>query len=169
MEYENGYISYLSDANGINNRYIASFDSVINYIDTATHYRYITKSFPITDYKQSIIEQDISPRAGKTAEIIFTDGVYKMYVEDRLTVSNLTAKKLDNTEFIKRLLYEKETLKKDTLNKEIDKPEPVRKKLRNVYYSDVPKDDEQSDEVSIQNNKQAFSQNQSKRQLSNNE
>ncbi len=158
MEYENGYISYLSDANGINNRYIASFDSVINYIDTATHYRYITKSFPVSDYKQSIIEQDISPRAGKTAEIIYTDGVYKMYIEDRLTVSNLTAKKLENTEFIKRLLIEKESLKKDTLKKEEEKLLPVRKKLRNVYNSDDSKEDQSGDDVSVQNNKQAFRQ-----------
>ncbi len=154
MEYEGAYISYLSDENGVYNRYIASFDSIIDFIDTATHYRYITKSFPITDYKQNIIEQDISPRAKKTAEIIYTNGVYKMFVEDSKAVSNLSSTKLENTDYIKRLITEKEQLKKDTLKKDIKKTSPIKKKLRNVYY--YPKKGKNTDDVEIIYNKQAF-------------
>ncbi|NVN95689.1 MAG: hypothetical protein HXX18_10450 [Bacteroidetes bacterium] len=156
MEYENGYISYLSDENGIYNRYVARFDSVISYIDTTTHYRYITKSFPITDYKQNIIEQDISPRAKKTAEIIYTDGVYKMFLEDNSAFRNLSSKKISNTYYINRLLAEKENFKKDTLKKENDKVLSIKKKLRNVYYSDIEKDEQDTDNISVNYYKQAF-------------
>jgi hypothetical protein len=156
MEYENGYVSYLSDENGIYNRYVARFDSVISYIDTTTHYRYITKSFPATDYKQNIIEQDISSRANKIGEIIYTNGVYKMYIEDKKTLSNLTALKLENTDYINRLLIENEILKKDTLKKDIEKGLKVKKKLRNVYYPEKIKDEKNPDDASIYYSKQAF-------------
>ncbi|MFZ4400837.1 MAG: hypothetical protein ACOYO1_12445 [Bacteroidales bacterium] len=158
MEYENGYFSYLSDANGINNRYIARFDSVISFIDTTTHYRYITRSFPATDFKQSIIEQDISPRAKKTAEIIYTEGLYKMFIEDSKPVSSLTSLKLENTDYINREIAKREVQKKDTTVKEIEKNTIVPKKLRNVYYSDIVKDEEINDEININYNKQAFRQ-----------
>jgi len=156
MEYQNGYVSYLSDENGVYNRYIARFDSVISYIDTTTHYRYFTKSFPITNYKQSIIEQDISPRANKTGEIIYTNGVYKMFIEDSKPIKNLAAIKLENTDYINLLIAEKEAVKKDTLKKDVKKLLANKKKLRNVYYSDIAKDEQKEEDVSISLNKQAF-------------
>ncbi len=156
MEYEKGYFSYLSDANGITNRYIARFDSVISYIDTAMHYRYNTISFPVSDYKQNIIEQDMSPLAKKTAEIIYTDGVYKMFVGENKAVANLTASKLENTDYIKKLVFNNETQKKDTLRKKPEKVPLPQKKLRNVYYSDNAKDVQNAEDVSINNNNQGF-------------
>ncbi len=106
-EYKNGYISYLGDNNGIYNRYIAHFDSSITYIDTTTHYRYFTESFPVTNYSRSIIEQDISPQSHKYAEIIYDDGVYKMYISDLLLIKNLSPVKLKNTSYRKYLIKEK--------------------------------------------------------------
>lgn len=154
MEYENGFISYLSDENGIYNRYIGRFDSVISFVDTAMHYRYITKSFPVTDYIQSIIEQDINPRTGKTAQIIYTDGLYKMFVENKIAVNKLTPLKLENTDIVNRLIIEKQNaIKKDTIKTE--KQLPVTRKLRNIYYSDK-KGDQNPDDVAISTNKQAF-------------
>jgi len=156
MEYEKGYFSYLTDANGISNRFIARFDSVINFIDTTTHYRYFTKSFPVTDYKQSIIEQDISPSGKKTAGIIYNEGVYKMYIENLTTVKDLKILHLENTDFVKRMITEKETLKKDTVKINIDTKPQFQKKLRNVYYSDINKTEQKQDEVQINYNKQGF-------------
>ncbi|MEZ5146180.1 MAG: hypothetical protein R2759_03560 [Bacteroidales bacterium] len=54
MQYENGYITYSSDQNGIYNRYLGWFDSAISYIDTTTHYRYFTNSYPISNYNRNI-------------------------------------------------------------------------------------------------------------------
>ncbi len=137
MEYENNYITFLSDQNGITNRYIARIDSVISHIDTVVHYRYVTTSYPITNYRQNIIEHDINTKARKVGEIIYTDGVYKMFVKDKLPVKKLSEAKLDNTPFIKSLLVAKEVVKKDTASKK-DSPLFVKKKgLVNVHFSDI--------------------------------
>ena len=37
---------YLSDKNGIVNRYYAKYDSTISLVDTTIHYRYFANSFP---------------------------------------------------------------------------------------------------------------------------
>lgn len=73
---------FLSDRNGIVNRYMARFDSVISFIDTTTHYRYITKSYPVTNYARNILEHDISRKNKTVAEVIFHDGKYKLYKHD---------------------------------------------------------------------------------------
>jgi hypothetical protein len=64
----NTSINYLSNENGINNRYAARFDSVITTIDTIAHYRYFIVPKPISNYKNSIIEY-ASDNAGVTWEI----------------------------------------------------------------------------------------------------
>ncbi len=54
MPYGEGYFTYLSDESGINNMYMARFDSAIAYVDTTIHYRYFTESFPVSNYQYSI-------------------------------------------------------------------------------------------------------------------
>lgn len=54
MPYSDGYFAYLSDESGINNLYLARFDSSISYVDTAVHYRYYAESFPVSNYQYSI-------------------------------------------------------------------------------------------------------------------
>ncbi len=68
-KYENNFITYLSDENGINNRYLARFDSVISFIDTTTHYRYFTNSMPVTNYNRSVMEHDFSSHSGNLARL----------------------------------------------------------------------------------------------------
>lgn len=79
---DGGRFTYLSDENGIVNRYLAHFDSIISHIDTAFHYRYFTKSIPITNYSRNIIEHDINLKANKYAEIVYVDGKYRLFVSD---------------------------------------------------------------------------------------
>jgi hypothetical protein len=80
--YGENYFSFLSDQNGIVNRYLAKYDSAISFIDTTTHYRYFTTAYPITNYSRNIIEQDISPKAAKIGEIVFQDRNFKMFLSD---------------------------------------------------------------------------------------
>lgn len=54
MPYSEGYFSYISDEAGIDNMYLARFDSAISFVDTSIHYRYFTESFPISNYQYSI-------------------------------------------------------------------------------------------------------------------
>ncbi|MEN8156209.1 MAG: hypothetical protein ABFS10_04610 [Bacteroidota bacterium] len=70
---------YLSDKNGIVNRYYAEYDSVISLVDTAIHYRYFANSYPLTNYNRNILSQDINTETGEIAEIIYHDSRYHMY------------------------------------------------------------------------------------------
>ncbi|MBM3435961.1 MAG: hypothetical protein FJY07_07090, partial [Bacteroidetes bacterium] len=91
MEYEKNYIAFLSDENGIYNRYIGRFDSTINFIDTTTHYRYFTNTFPVTDYSRNIIEHDIVPGINKYSQIIYKDRKNFMQVYDRMPANSLSS------------------------------------------------------------------------------
>jgi len=55
MSFSPGYFTYLSDENGIYNRYAARFDSAVSFVDTTVHYRYFTQTFPMTNYPRSVL------------------------------------------------------------------------------------------------------------------
>ncbi|MCD4694934.1 MAG: hypothetical protein K8S16_01740, partial [Bacteroidales bacterium] len=99
MEYQDGYITYLSDQNGIYNRYLGWFDSAISYIDTTTHYRYFTNSFPITNYSRNLLEHDFVPDAMKYSQVVYRDQLYKIQVYDQLPVTSLTPMTIENTKY----------------------------------------------------------------------
>ncbi len=94
-QYAGNYYCYLSDASGIYNRYIARYDSTIAYIDTATHYRFFTHSFAVTNYARNILEQDISPRTSRLGEVVFNDRSFRMYTRDLVRPSALTPLSLE--------------------------------------------------------------------------
>lgn len=75
----NNEFFYLSDKNGIINRYYAKYDSAISLVDTTIHYRYFANSFPLSNYKRNILSQDINTETQEIAEIIYSDGRYNMY------------------------------------------------------------------------------------------
>ncbi len=70
---------YLSDKNGIVNRYYAQYDSTISLVDTTIHYRYFANSFPLSNYKRNILSHDINTETQEIAEVIYNDGRYHMY------------------------------------------------------------------------------------------
>ncbi len=70
----NNYIAYLSEKNGIYNRYIAEFDSAIAFVDTTEHYRYFFKSKPITNYSRNILEHHINAQGTHVGEVIYANG-----------------------------------------------------------------------------------------------
>ena len=73
----NNNFFYLSDSSGIRNRYILNFDSTINFIDTAVHYRYVTKTSQVTDYTKNI--ESHNTQRDLIGEIIFNDKKYRMF------------------------------------------------------------------------------------------
>lgn len=121
-DYDSTHISYLSDLNGIRNRYIARFDSAISYVDTAAHYKTVTTSFPVTNYSRSILQQDVNVKAHKITEIIFDKGKYKMYVEPLISAAALTPVELKNTSYrdYKDRIEKKEQVETDAKNKAIN-------------------------------------------------
>lgn len=106
LEYEDNYIAFLSDANGIYNRYIGRFDSTINYIDTATHYRYFTHSYPVTDLPRNIIEQDVVPGINKVSQILYKDRKNYMQVYDRMPAESLDKEESGNTPYMDEMVEE---------------------------------------------------------------
>lgn len=131
-DYDSLHYSYLSDKNGIRNRYVAHIDSVISFVDTSAHYRYIIKTFPISNYARNIVEQDVEAASGKYSEIMYFNGKYHLFVND--LNRNLTqGQELKNTYFrdyqLIAALKQKESDKKlkDSLASHLDKPLPGQK------------------------------------------
>jgi hypothetical protein len=74
QSYGKHYISYLSEKNGIYNRYIAEFDSSISFVDTTEHYRYFFKSKAVSNYDRNILEQNINTQGTHVAEVFYVKG-----------------------------------------------------------------------------------------------
>jgi Tol biopolymer transport system component len=72
--YTTNYISYLSDRNGIYNRYVANYDSSIAFVDTTEHYRYFFNSKVCSNYDRNLLEQSINQDATHVAQIIYSNG-----------------------------------------------------------------------------------------------
>jgi Tol biopolymer transport system component len=130
-------IIYLSDDNGIYNRYVAKFDSTITKIDTIIHYAYFAKTAPLTDMGYSIIEQDYVPGKNSLGELIMNNKVKRLYKG----IPNLqkTISKLIKTD--QQLYTEKNSARIDSMKKKILVPEKpkVRKGFQQVRMSDFTK------------------------------
>jgi WD40 repeat protein len=99
IPYTDNYFCYLGDQNGIYNRYLARFDSTISYIDTATHYRFYTQSYPVTNYSRNIIEQESSLKAGKLTEILFQGQKFSMFQSEMIPPKYVLPVKLQSTSY----------------------------------------------------------------------
>jgi len=97
---------YLSDKSGIYNRYLARFDSTISFVDTTLHYRYYTKSYPVSNYSRNILEEDILPEKNKVGEIVYFNRRYNIFHHDLETI-NLNSE-VQTTPFRKELTSELE-------------------------------------------------------------
>ena len=80
--YDNGRYTFLSNENGIYNRFIANLDSSISYIDTAIHYKYKTTIFPLSNFNRNILEYDLSHKTGKYSYLMYKDGKYRFLVDE---------------------------------------------------------------------------------------
>ncbi|MCW3083246.1 MAG: hypothetical protein JWP12_612 [Bacteroidetes bacterium] len=148
-DYDSTHISYLSDLNGIRNRYIARFDSAIAYVDTSAHYKTVVTTFPISNYSRSIIQQDVNVKANKFTEVIFENGKYNMYVEPIVSSANLVPAGLKNTSYrdYKDRIEKKEQVEADAKNKIINDAPPA-EDVKVVMNVQEKKD---SNEVDINN------------------
>ncbi len=133
VEYDKQFFSYLSDQNGINNRYITRIDSVINFVDTTTHYRDVITTFSVSDYPRNILEQDISFKTGKIGEVVYENSIYKMYFDDLKLSKNLETVDPKFTPYQESLI--KSTIKKENLL-ETDSLKIKKKKITNVHVGE---------------------------------
>lgn len=128
-----GRFSYVGDQNGVLNRFVASFDSTISYIDTITHYRYFINSVPVTNYDRNIIDQSVVSGSDTYGEILFNQGKYQVrkgsvretqrVPESEINISmfreerNEYLHKADSIDQIRRWLIAEDKKRRDTLTK----------------------------------------------------
>ncbi|MDQ3048048.1 MAG: hypothetical protein M3R27_10905 [Bacteroidota bacterium] len=150
-DYDSTHVSYLSDQNGIRNRYIARFDSVIAYVDTSAHYRTVVTSFPVSNYTRSILEQDVNVKANKFTEVIFFNGKYNIFVGPIVDAKSLTPPNLKNTSYRdhKNRIENREQAEKDKKSKNLNETPKVENVKVVINISDPVKKD--SNEVDINN------------------
>ncbi len=127
--YMENYYTYLSNQNGVYNRFLARYDSSVSFIDTTTHYRYHTTAWPVTNYTMNILESDISAQGGRLAEVVFRNQNYKMYIHDLVKPQFVEPVSLQPAFFrIKPLVKTSEPKAKptlaDTIMKMFQQPEP---------------------------------------------
>lgn len=79
-QYDANRYTYLSDENGIFNRFVAYYDSTINYIDTAVHYRYFSVSDRLSNFDYNALEYDVNAKKGYYTMLFKTNGKYQFYL-----------------------------------------------------------------------------------------
>lgn len=100
-------ITYLSDANGIYNSYMAVIDSTVSSVDTTIHYRYFVHSKPTTNYSGNILDQHTSNRSGKRSFVYFHDNRFKIFTDEIPDFSSVPDLKLEDTKYMASLKMEK--------------------------------------------------------------
>lgn len=139
---EKGRFAFLSDENGINNRYIGRFDSTIAYVDTTIHYRYFSVTEPSTNYSRNILDHHIAPGVDKVAQVVFQNGKYLLQVID-FYPENLPGISLSQTAYRNVLVEVAEKVKAEEEFKQ--KTAEIKeaygeytRKFRNVYKGEQP-------------------------------
>jgi len=134
IEYKPGFISYLSDQNGINNLYVAGFDSTITHVDTSAHYRYYTRNFPMSDYSRGIVSHDVSWRSGQMAEIVHAGQRRSIYLHDQPDAVPAQVLNPERTIYMEKKLLSMSALQSEQAKQEQEQKQKVtRKKFVNVY------------------------------------
>ncbi|MBS1937018.1 MAG: PD40 domain-containing protein [Bacteroidetes bacterium] len=71
--------TWLGNGSGLWDRWVAHYDSAVSAVDTTIHYRFFTVAERVTDYRRSILEQDVLARRGVLSELVFRDGKYHFF------------------------------------------------------------------------------------------
>lgn len=132
-EIGNRKFAYTGNTNGIINRFSATFDSTISFIDTTTHYRYFIRSQALTNYDRNILDHSISDASDLYGEILYSKSRYLLRkgilsqsapVPENEIVTTAFRKehtrllqKADSIEQIRQWLIEEDRKRRDTLTK----------------------------------------------------
>jgi hypothetical protein len=105
-QYSKDRYSYLSNANGIRNRYVAYYDSAISFIDTAVHYKYFSVTARMSNYSRDVLEYDPIEKSETYSMLMLKNGKYHFhkgeYEKDRIIEDELV-----NTQFMSYWLKSK--------------------------------------------------------------
>lgn len=161
----NRTFTYLGNENGTINRFRATFDSTIAYIDTTTHFRYFINSDPLTNYNRNIETHDATP-SGKVAQVLFENNSYNLYFgetnsrrvpENEIIISPFRKEQLkaleaaDSINTLRQWLIEQDRIRRDTMTRPLyeyyatDEPIDINhyifeKEKQNLYEMEWRKD-----------------------------
>jgi hypothetical protein len=93
--------SFISDRNGILNRQIAYYDSAISYIDTAIHYKYFSKTAPLSNYNHNAYDFHVIPsgRIWQYGFLTWSDSKYRFYRGESSADKPIEDAQLPTTEY----------------------------------------------------------------------
>ncbi|MEA3504069.1 MAG: hypothetical protein U9R32_02585 [Bacteroidota bacterium] len=131
-KYGKNCFTYLSDENGVYNRYIAKYDSAIAFVDTTVHYRYFTNIAPLTNYSRNIVEHQTNIAANKSTMIVYKDQEYHLFYKDMEAVPAFDTEKLCVTEYGEERLNEYEEKRKAKEEIKQEKKSRKHKRFRTV-------------------------------------
>jgi WD40 repeat protein len=141
---EPGKFAFLSDENGIYNRYYGRFDSTISFIDTTVHYRYFSETYPATNYSRSILSHDVDPESLWLSQVVYTKGKYLMQSEALNLFAEEKAVDLEQTSFRTILVKEEEVMKEEKAEEVIKEAfGEYTRRFKNVYEKDEKPVEEQ--------------------------
>lgn len=129
---------FLSDNNGIFNRYSGRFDSTVSHVDTTVHYKYFAVVNPLTDYKRSILDHYINHDKNSLTNLTYNNGKYSVFKSDTEAPANLINPK--KTHYFKKLDTDrliKETEKKNDSTDNILNDKGKRKRLIIISPTDT--------------------------------
>ncbi|MBG16685.1 MAG: hypothetical protein CL853_10075 [Crocinitomicaceae bacterium] len=78
--YDSKHYTYISNNNGIYNRYIAYKDSSISYIDTAIHYNYFNVTDRLSNYPNDVLELSHSGKNSHFSLLMKENDRYKFFI-----------------------------------------------------------------------------------------
>ncbi|HOF17009.1 MAG TPA: hypothetical protein PLF32_08890 [Bacteroidales bacterium] len=124
-EIDNDYITFLSDNNGIYNRYLGKFTYEISHIDTGIHYTNKFTNYPISNSDNGILYQDININEQSIIDVVLYKGKYILRKENFPSIAALPEKNLTKT--INQLYQSTKEQLQDSLSKT---EEPIRHQKR---------------------------------------
>jgi len=96
---KNDEYTWISDENGVYNRYFVTIDSSIASIDTTINYKYFAKTNPVTNYQRNIQRQYFPVNSDHYAQSLTINSKYKMYDMSKQETLTPLGYKLDLTKF----------------------------------------------------------------------
>lgn len=96
--------TYVSDRNGVFNRYVAQYDSAIAYIDTVIHYKYFATEKALSNYQYNVLQYNVNASTKVLSFMTFQDGVYNFFVSNTSADKSMEISDLKNTTFIEALV-----------------------------------------------------------------
>jgi len=134
---EQGRFAFLSDENGIYNRYFGRFDSTISFIDTTVHYRYFSETYPATNYSRNILSHDVDPQSLWLSQVVYSKGKYLLQSEALDFISGTNPVTLEQTAFRDVLVQEEETKKEEEKVEDLKESYgEYNRRFKNVFTED---------------------------------